>query len=678
MLTIPPFTGNNELDAFLFEIANNIAANMGISAPIPNTGGGAATGYTNQYLHIKYATDNVGTGLSDLPANKTYFGVYNSTTTTESTNPADYTWYLAQDGFSTTRFLWYSLLGNRATKFNVSAVSPGSRWVLDPGTAIDLDNIVSAGTVNTNDIVDGAVTSNKIPSGAITETKISNEAITTLKIAEGAVTAAKTNIAALDQATGGLKTNTVSAAQIMTDAVTNIKLAAGAVTEAKVGTGAITTTKISNTAITTDKLAANAVVADKIAANTITGNKIAAETIGAGAIAAGAITTVKLEAGAVVADKIAANAVTSAKIVAGAIETVKLAANSVTGDKVSANTLSVNKLLSGTQSTQGGVTFGFGLGTAIYGLATAGYFKTTNTGTAGLAGISTTNVGLVGNTGSASSFGSLVSNTFGVDSVDPIYVITGVGLAGPNYGLFTQRRSAQGSPAGFEPGTNTASYATLAYLSGSAHYGGRMYTTTTSGADARGITVGGPTYGLTVLGGTSPFTGCHDGILSKDTPITIGDIVVDTGVIVAKLGVTDTLTEVTTSTTPNQKGAVGIYADISSQTPHILQEAVTLTVTENGVTFDKVTYQLKPTYQWVEDDYNYVAINSIGEGQINVCGEGGDISVGDLIVTSSLPGKGMKQTDDIIRSYTVAKSRENITFTSTTQVKQIACIYLAG
>ena len=71
-------------------------------------------------------------------------------------------------------------------------------------------------------------------------------------------------------------------------------------------------------------------------------------------------------------------------------------------------------------------------------------------------------------------------------------------------------------------------------------------------------------------------------------------------------------------------------------------------------------------------------MNSVGEGQVNVCGENGNIEIGDLIVSSSTTGKGMKQDDDIIRSCTVAKAREAVTFASASTVKQIACIYLCG
>jgi hypothetical protein len=56
----------------------------------------------------------------------------------------------------------------------------------------------------------------------------------------------------------------------------------------------------------------------------------------------------------------------------------------------------------------------------------------------------------------------------------------------------------------------------------------------------------------------------------------------------------------------------------------------------------------------------------------------GNISVGDLIVASKLPGKGMKQEDDLVRSCTVAKSRESVKFDYPEQVKQVACIYMCG
>lgn len=351
----------------------------------------------------------------------------------------------------------------------------------------------------------------------------------------------------------------------------------------------------------------------------------------------------------------------------------------IDGGHIIAETLTVDRIESGTTTTQSGNTFGFGLGTSVFGISTAGFFKSTNSGTAGLAGIATNSVGIAGNTASTSSYGALFSNTYGYDSISSTYVVTGVTCAGPDFGLFTQRKSQQGaSTSEGAPSTYTAAYSYLAYLSGSDHYGGRLFTTNTSGVDVRGIVAGGPTYGLTVVGGTAPFTGCHDGLMLKDTTAVPGDIIVDTGVIVATSGVTDTITEVTPSTTANQKGAIGVFATISTVTPYILQEAVVVPKWEHDEWVDTIEYELNPIYQPIVDTHDYIAINSVGEGQINVCGENGNFQVGDLIVCSSTAGKGMKQSDDIVRNTTVAKIRENVTFASPTDVQLVSCIYLCG
>jgi len=343
------------------------------------------------------------------------------------------------------------------------------------------------------------------------------------------------------------------------------------------------------------------------------------------------------------------------------------------------NVVAVGNLIEGTSTSQSGNTFGFGNGTSVFGIATSGFFKSTNGGTAGLAGISTNSVGIAGNTGTEFSYGALISNTFNGDFITADKVITGLTVASGSFGIFTQRRSAQGVNASVSsPNANTAAYSYLAYLAGNDHYGGRIFTTNTSGVDLRGIVIGGPTYGLTVSGGTAPFTGCHDGLLLKGTTVVAGDIIVDTGVIVATSGVSDTLTEVAVSATANQQGAIGVFAATSTQTPSILQIPKVVPKWEIDEWVDTVEYILNPVYQPIVDTHDYVAINSVGEGQINVCGEGGNFQIGDLIVCSSTAGKGMKQSDDIVRNTTVAKIREVVTFASPTEVKLVSCIYLCG
>ena len=63
---------------------------------------------------------------------------------------------------------------------------------------------------------------------------------------------------------------------------------------------------------------------------------------------------------------------------------------------------------------------------------------------------------------------------------------------------------------------------------------------------------------------------------------------------------------------------------------------------------------------------------------IKVCNEGGDIEVGDLLVTSSKPGYFMKQSDDIIRNYTAAKSGQDVIFGNDTEKNEIYCILMSG
>ena len=161
-----------------------------------------------------------------------------------------------------------------------------------------------------------------------------------------------------------------------------------------------------------------------------------------------------------------------------------------------------------------------------------------------------------------------------------------------------------------------------------------------------------------------PFTGGHDALILSNTEISIGDIVVDLQVL-GRLGISETITEVAKSTIPNQKAAVGVLARSAQSLYNTMIPNGLLALTEEQLAL-------------LKNNYEYILINAVGEGQVNVCGENGDLEPGDLIVTSSIPGKGMKQSDDIVRSYTVAKCREAVTFTNPTEVKMVACIYLCG
>ena len=65
-------------------------------------------------------------------------------------------------------------------------------------------------------------------------------------------------------------------------------------------------------------------------------------------------------------------------------------------------------------------------------------------------------------------------------------------------------------------------------------------------------------------------------------------------------------------------------------------------------------------FENTKEDDSYIS-RQTGFG-FKVTNEGGEISTGDLLTTSSTPGYLMKQNDNIIRSYTVAKAMQDITF----------------
>ena len=184
---------------------------------------------------------------------------------------------------------------------------------------------------------------------------------------------------------------------------------------------------------------------------------------------------------------------------------------------------------------------------------------------------------------------------------------------------------------------------------------------------------GGNTLGSYSIGGYGPFTGSHDAFVAPNTALEAGDIVVDLQVL-AKKSVSDAVTMVGLSTAPNQKSVVGVAA--SSQAKDHIPSAMSLYV-ESTSTTTAGTFILDPQYQSVVDNNDMIIINSVGEGLINVCGEGGNIEIGDLITSSSTPGKGMRQADDLVHNYTVAKAREAYAFTGT-EIVQIACTYHCG
>lgn len=222
--------------------------------------------------------------------------------------------------------------------------------------------------------------------------------------------------------------------------------------------------------------------------------------------------------------------------------------------------------------------------------------------------------------------------------------------------------------------TGSSSGAAQFYNTGSGT-GTKQFWTAPGAYSAYSPSGGGKIY---VVDGLGPFTGIHDTMLPIGDISAVGDIMVDESVFY-KLDVTNTIFQVATSSTANQTRAIGIKSaqvDVQPGVPAILWESIV----PDPAKPNETVLQLIPPYtlEGLQAQYNVCNVNSVGEGQINVCGQNGNIAAGDYIVTSSMAGKGMKQNDDIVHNYTVAKARESVSFVNSNDVQMIACIYLCG
>ena len=374
----------------------------------------------------------------------------------------------------------------------------------------------------------------------------------------------------------------------------------------------------------------------------------------------------------------------------------------ITGNKISAGTIWTNNLqvgsvptVSGTTMTGSGATINssgtFALGNSTGNITYNGSVLTLNgqivamgnitggtitsaagfgTGTITIG--STSNLLQVSRTGSTTTPAVYINDT-GTASTEALYIVTN---STHTPAANTISSSASGNVALYVESTGSSS--------GSA----KFYNTNASKNAwlAPGLySVYSPSGGgqIKITDGTAPFTGLHEGMMPLTAIYAVGDIVVDDGLFY-KLDVTNCLFKVKQSSQANEY-AIGIF---NTSTPVQETNPTVLWQTYFYLAYDETRKEyvetpglrLLPQFDLttLQSTYTVASINAVGEGQVNVCGENGNIQAGDLIVTSSIVGKGMRQDDDVIRSYTVAKARESANFANPTDVQQIACVYLCG
>ena len=150
-----------------------------------------------------------------------------------------------------------------------------------------------------------------------------------------------------------------------------------------------------------------------------------------------------------------------------------------------------------------------------------------------------------------------------------------------------------------------------------------------------------------------PFTGSHEALVHKDHPTQPGQLVQDVELI-ASSSISNTITLVEVCSTAACKSVVGAVVGRLPIDPDNLPSALA-------------------DYTGPLDDYEVITFNAVGEGMLLASG---DLEPGDLLTSSTTAGVAVKQSDDIVRSSTVAKCRQCLT--AADGIKLVAVIYLAG
>lgn len=159
MTVFVPDTGNQQLNLVLEELANNVVtgavdASTGNSIYVANDNSirapsGTVIGYLNRYLWVTFADDVYGTNASSQPTNRTYFGILNTSNTSNVPNNFLNFSYTATAGFGNTKYLFYQTTGGRSIDWDVNTSPISNNWVrVNVGPTyvpIDLDEVSAAG-----------------------------------------------------------------------------------------------------------------------------------------------------------------------------------------------------------------------------------------------------------------------------------------------------------------------------------------------------------------------------------------------------------------------------------------------------------------------------------------------------------------------------------------------------
>ena len=414
-----------------------------------------------------------------------------------------------------------------------------------------------------------------------------------------------------------IATGAITADEIGANAITAGKIAANAVTAGTIQAGAISATEIASNAITTDKIYSGAITAVKLSANSVDATKIVAGSISASLIAADAINAGHIQAGAIGASEISARAITADKIASKSITAAQIQAGAISSSEIASNAITADKILAGS------ITAYKLSADAIIGKTIA--ISSSTSATAGTTPSGYSSLALFDTSRDKNAIGG-VNRTLGGYAISGVSTNTtsSVGVHGiGNWGVLGE---ALGGGFGF-------------------------YTT----------------YNCYFEGANYPFTGSHMGFTTNATQFKIGDIV--TVVDGYMIEVNNSVFSVLPSSSIKDKKVIGVFNGFTDSIETFAKNSKAISDNE----------AFKPFIDSIKSTHKVVGFNAIGEGGITVCDKNGNIEIGDYICTSSLKGKGMKQDDDLLHNYTVAKALESVDWSKeTTTSKMIAATYHCG
>ena len=425
-------------------------------------------------------------------------------------------------------------------------------------------------------------------------------------------------------------------------------------------TGTIGDTQIANNAITTEKISAEAITADKIGANAITAGKIAANAVTAGTIQVGAIS----------ATEIASNAITTDKIYSGAITAVKLSANSVDATKIVAGSIGAS-LIAADAINAGHIRAGaIGAREISAGAITADKIASKSITAAQIqaGAISSSEIAANAITAEKILAGSITASKLSVDSLsgtkglftssNPVAGPQGEALAAIQtngaWCLSGRNDTSSGDAVGVA-GNSTNS------ANGVGVYGVGAYGVVgVSRTGQLGLFTNNKCY---AAGGFTPFTGAHI-VYAKDKTLKVGMTVASSDAWCINISQTLIHIEKASLKAKNVVGVVG---------------AVKSTLMDNITNNPMIKEEHQPYIDYMKTNgFFEVEINSVGEGGIFVSNINGNIYNGDYLVSDGT-GSAMKQTDDILHNYTVAKALESVDWSKeSATTKLISCTYHAG